>query len=255
MAGSIAHRLRRLKRNLLCRLARAAPPFTRLLPATLPLATVDYRCGRPTSALVVFLPGITDIAEDFEHQGFIHAMRERDIAADAVALDAHYGYYATRTIHDRLTREVIVPAQQFGYEKIWLVGISLGGLGALSYAARHPENVSGLVLLAPYLGETAVINEIRTTGGIAQWSPTVIDEADYQRMLWRWIKRYQAAPLPNLPIYLGFGEQDSFAAANQLLAAVLPGDHVVTVHGGHNWITWKKLWRKLLAAAPAGSWT
>jgi pimeloyl-ACP methyl ester carboxylesterase len=204
---------------------------------------------------MIFLPGIEDLAEDFEFHGFIDAMRERDEAVDAVALDAHYGYYATRTIHEKLTSEVLTPARNLGYERIWLVGISLGGLGALSYAARHPENVSGLVLLAPYLGDSVVINEIRTAGGVNAWSPATIKEADYQRMLWRWIKQYQAARLSPLPIYLGFGEQDAFVAANQLLAAVLPDDQVVTVRGGHDWTTWKALWQKLLAARPDGSWT
>jgi enterochelin esterase-like enzyme len=44
-------------------------------------------------------------------------------------------------------------------------------------------------------------------------------------------------------------------AANQLLAAVLPDDQVVTVRGDHDWTTWKALWQKLLAARPDGSWT
>lgn len=248
MAVPIRHQMKRLKRNLLCRLVRTSPAFASLLPATLSLSRLNYRCGQPTRALVAFLPGIRDLAEDFQIHGFIDTLGEHEVAADAVALDAHYGYYATRTIHDRLTTEVIVPAQEAGYEKIWLVGISLGGFGALSYAAQYPKNVAGVVLLAPYLGDSPLINEIKAAGGLSEWSSAGIEDVDYQRALWGRIKHHEGIRLSKLPIYLGFGEQDAFATANRLLADVLPSEHVVTVRGGHDWGTWKMLWKKLLSA-------
>ncbi|MGQ0751735.1 MAG: alpha/beta fold hydrolase [Betaproteobacteria bacterium] len=254
MAIPIGHRLKRVKRKLLCRLVRTSPAFAPVLPASLSLSRVSYRCGQATRALVAFLPGIEDVAEDFQIHGFIDTLGEHDVAADAMALDAHYGYYANRTIHDRLTTEVIVPAQAAGYEKIWLVGISLGGFGALSYAARHPKNVAGLVLLAPYLGDSPLISEIKAAGGLNEWSSAGIEDADYQRALWGWIKHDESIRLSKLPVYLGFGERDAFATANRLLAELLPREHVITVRGGHDWATWKTLWKNLLSADQPYEW-
>ena len=51
---------------------------------------------------------------------------------------------------DRLKEDVINPAKEKGYTKIWLVGISLGGLGSLLYAMEHPSDIEGMLVLAPY---------------------------------------------------------------------------------------------------------
>lgn len=201
--------------------------------------------GNKTS-LVVLLPGLADHMEDYEARGFIASARREGIAADMVAVDAHYGYYANRTILDRLHQDVIGPAKAWGYRHIWLVAISLGGLGSLLYASRFSGEITGLVLLAPFLGEAFVISEIAQAGGIREWSQSRIAETDYQRTLWRWLKQYEtgAAGLPAL--YLGYGDRDRFALAHRLLAEILPSERVLVTRGRHNWPTWKRLWERFL---------
>jgi pimeloyl-ACP methyl ester carboxylesterase len=208
--------------------------------------------------LLVFLPGIGDLMEDYELNGFLMAAKERRAAADLVLVDAHYGYYANRTILDRLREDVIDPAKRRGYDEIWLVGISLGGLGALLYATRNPGHITGLVLLAPFLGPSAVIEEIARAGGLKAWNPegiadTLADD-DYQRPLWRWLKEHaahsQASTRP--VIHLAYGEHDRFAPAHRLLAEILPPGQVLSVRGGHDWTTWNRLWQALLLSPECG---
>jgi hypothetical protein len=47
-------------------------------------------------------------------------------------------------------------------------------------------------------------------------------------------------------LYLGFGDQDRFVAAHELLAAALPADAVDVIAGGHEWPTWVGLWENFL---------
>jgi pimeloyl-ACP methyl ester carboxylesterase len=41
-----------------------------------------------------------------------------------------------------------------GYGHVRAAGISLGGFGALLYASRYPEEVTGILAVAPFLGGT-----------------------------------------------------------------------------------------------------
>src|ERR1043165_3038605 len=102
--------------------------------------------------LVVFLPGRGDRAEDFEGRGLLAAAREAGLRADVLAVDAHLAYYYKRVITERLWEDVVLPARARGYRRLWLVGISLGGLGSTSLAKEHPDAVAGILAVAPYLG-------------------------------------------------------------------------------------------------------
>jgi pimeloyl-ACP methyl ester carboxylesterase len=243
MSYFLGYRLRRWKRGMLARLALLSPRFSPLLGTPAPLAKIEYRSHIPSKTLIIFLPGIDDLAEDFDKQGLIGDMRRQGIEADAVAVDAHYGYYAARIIHERITDDVIGAAQAAGYERIWLAGISLGGFGAASYAARHPSRVAGLFLFAPYLGDSALIKEIASAGGIRNWEPGKLAEEDYPRALWAWFKHWTADGHPIPRIYLGYGQRDLFARAHALLAEALPEEQVVSIPGGHDWRTWKRYGR------------
>lgn len=243
----LRYRLKRLKRGTLAKLALLSPKFSPLLGRLVPLVQSHYLGSRTSNKLVVFLPGIDDLAEDFEHRGFIDDMRRREVHADAVAIDAHYGYYAQRAFLDRMTDDVITLAHAAGYRHIWLAGISLGGFGAASYAARHPSRITGLILLAPYLGTRILIKEIVQAGGIKNWEPGHVGDTDYPRILWRWFKKQGGGDQSEIPIYLGYGSGDRFATANDMLATALPQEHVLSIPGGHNWHTWKKIWKTLLS--------
>jgi hypothetical protein len=78
---ALRHRLRRLKRGLSCSLALRFPKCAALLPTRKPLSVrrFDFADTQEQSAreLMIFLPGIGDVLDDFELNGFIARVRER----------------------------------------------------------------------------------------------------------------------------------------------------------------------------------
>jgi pimeloyl-ACP methyl ester carboxylesterase len=242
------YQIRKWKRGVSARLALLSRRFDPLLKAEEPLARMEYRDGAPAEDLIVFLPGIGDVADDFERQGFIADIRGHGIVADAVAVDAHYGYYASRTIHTRIAEDVVASAREIGYERIWLAGISLGGFGAASYAAIHGAHIAGLLLFAPYLGGKELVQEIKGAGGVGNWEPGERSAEDYPRALWTWLKNNARNRDAGLPIYLGYGNSDMFRNAHALLADLLPENRVHCIPGGHDWRTWRRLWQAMLPA-------
>ena len=207
-----------------------------------------------SETLLVFLPGAFLKPEEFEREGFVDAVRERDLAADALLVDADVSYYYDQTFIERLQQDVLMPQRALGYKYIWLVGISIGGFGALIHELATPGTVDGIVTLAPYLGRRPVGAEIQKAGGLRQWTkpegPPPDGEVD--RKLWPWLQQYaspaEAGKLP--PLYLGYGLADRFAANHRLLADALPAGHVFTTEGGHDWPQWSRLWRKMLDVLP-----
>ncbi len=130
----------------------------------------------------------------------------------------------------------------------------MGGLGTLLVARDNPELVDGIVLLAPFLGDEAVIRSVVDAGGLRAWEPPPIeepvDQEHYSEALWAWLKGYADHPDERPPLFLGFGTEDRLAPAARTLAAVLPADRVLTASGGHSWSTWSVLWRRLMAHPP-----
>ena len=61
---------------------------------------------------------------------------------------------------------MIDPARREGKDNIWLVGFSMGGLGSLLYLREHPEYIEGVCLIAPFLGDEEIIEEIQAAGGV-----------------------------------------------------------------------------------------
>jgi pimeloyl-ACP methyl ester carboxylesterase len=147
---------------------------------------------------------------------------------------------------ERLQRDIITPARNQGYRCLWLVGISLGGFGALEFEIQHPGEVSGIILLAPYLGEDTMISELVQAGRVKAWEPGLILRSDYERQLWAWIRNYESQNRHLPIIYLGYGNNDRFVISNRLLADVLGPDQTITGQGGHTWSTWQVLWESLL---------
>ena len=194
--------------------------------------------------LLVCLPGIGDEAGDFEKWGFVDLVRAHSWAADIFLVDAHYGYYADRTILEQLHQGVLHPVASSGYRSVWIVGISMGGLGALLYASRYPQGVHGIVAIAPFLGTHTIVQEIALAGGLAQWTTTATP-MDEIRTVWSWARsRFHSPSMPD--IFLAFGEEDVFAEAHRLLASSLPAAHVLTAPGGHRWPVWQELWTRFL---------
>ena len=219
---------------------------TQLMPA---------RARSRSDTLMVFLPGAFLKPEEFEREGFVSAVRERDLAADVLLVHADVSYYYDQTFIERLDTDVLKPQRALGYRSIWLVGISIGGFGALIHELARPGFVDGIVALAPYLGRRPLGAEIHKAGGLRAWKapdgPAPDQEID--RKLWPWLQQYadskkSARHLP--PLYLGFGLADRFASNHKLLAEALPSDHVFTTEGGHDWPQWSKLWKKMLDVLP-----
>jgi pimeloyl-ACP methyl ester carboxylesterase len=212
--------------------------------------------------LFVFLHGNGDRNSVFEKEGFIEAARAHGLSVDMISVDAHVGYYMNGTILTRLKEDVIDPARTKGYKRIWLVGNSLGGFGAITYAQKYPSEISGVVLLGPYLGDRPIISEIRHAGGLLQWEPGDVilkTREDAEKQIWIWLKKHskQTQFYPgdmkrlkgqeDIPeIYLGYGTKDRFTYAQDFLASLLPAEQVLAIDGGHDWSTWKKLWNQFL---------
>jgi len=182
--------------------------------------------------------------EDFERRGLSEEMARAGVRADWVAVDAHLGYYRSRSVIERLREDVIEPARARGYRRIVVVGVSLGGLGSLLGERDHPGLFDGIVLIAPYLGDRkAMFDEIQNQGGPAAWAADHSPGADdVGAQVWSFLgKRVSALP----PTWLAYGTADRFAVGHRLLAPSLPPDRVKTSAGGHDWPTWQALWRDL----------
>ncbi len=211
-----------------------------------PLRTVELAPRVGGSCLVVLLPGRWDEPERFGRAGFAAAVARRGLQLDLVAVDAHLGYYRDRSVVERLRADVVAPSRAAGYREIWLVGISLGGLGGLTYLREHPDDVAGVLALAPYLGEADLVREIEAAGGAASWRPRRSgDGVGFGVELWSWLAPWVAAR-SGPPLHLGWGEQDDLAPASRLLAALLPREQVYAQAGGHDWRTWERLWEQFL---------
>jgi pimeloyl-ACP methyl ester carboxylesterase len=197
-------------------------------------------------AMLVMLPGAKACARDFFDQGFVQAVRERRLPFDVVAVDADLGHYLERTLTAHIAREIIEPAHANNIRRIWLMGISLGGGGALTYAREYSAHIEGVIVLAPFLATTGTVAEVARAGGWAGWSAGTLAEDDDERRLLAWIQAWRRGVCPPLAVHLGYGRDDRFAAASELLAQRLPPANVLCIAGGHDWPTWSNLWRELL---------
>ncbi len=200
-----------------------------------------------SKTLVVMLPGRGDRARHFQNAGFLERIAGRDF--DAVAVDAHLGYYRERILIRRLHEDVILPAKANGYERILLLGVSMGGLGSVLYAERHPDMIDGLILLAPYLGDSGIAADVTAAGGLDSWSGEGTNFPDHEIAAWEWLRDSRAKENP-LPIYLGYGTSDHFASNYGALEQKIRGLTVYTEDGGHKWTTWSPLWSRISAELP-----
>ena len=121
----------------------------------------------------------------------------------------------------------------------------MGGLGALALARDHADVVERLVLIAPYLGPQGLLEKIQAAGGPARW--TADDPKDPAQRMWMWLKRRAEPGARGPTIELAFGASDRLALGHRLLAQLLPPAAVHEEAGAHDWVTWRKLWKRLWA--------
>lgn len=226
-----------------------------LTSASRPMRVLDYadQGAHRARGLIVFLHGLGDNAGSFERWGLVRRASEH--GWDSIAVGSHFGYYRGFTLVEALEQDVFAPARAMGYRNIWVVGVSMGGFGALSYAQAHPRDIDGVMLFAPYLGEAEIIAEIRDAGNLGEWEAGDIaameDSRPRQtRKVWVWIReQLQARNQTGTPIYLAYGTEDPGAPDHGLLGRFLPEDRVIARPGVHKWTTWSPLSEQLFDAA------
>lgn len=220
-----------------------------------PMRTLEEPAACPAGSggagpRVLMLPGAYSPPEEFLTEGFVAALRRRGVPAAVTLADSHLGYFVEGQSVRRLSADVIGPARAAGAPPLWLVGISLGGFIGLHVAALHPQDVAGLVLLAPYPGRESFLEDAEAAGGIEAWSarnPVRIGNPanEWEPEVWTWLverKRRAAAGERVLPVFLGYGLQDRFAQHLGWMATLLAPEDTLAVPGGHDWKTWRRLW-------------
>lgn len=185
-------------------------------------------------SLLVLLPGIGGKVGDFEQYGFIEAVQKRHPLTDVIVVDAHFAYYRSETLIERLYQDIFLPAQQKAYCRIDVAGISLGGYGSLLVLRRYPQLINQVYLLAPYLGEEQHYRYLLE----GKTEPSDNNEHN----LWPWLIGLNATEKAR--IQLAYGEQDKFSTSLQLLQSLLPAEGSFTIAGKHRWPVWQTLWQQ-----------
>ena len=209
------------------------------------LRSVRYSGMTGKRSLVVLLPTIGGKGSHYMSQGFLDEVWERGFEASLEVVDVKPSLYLGTRIVERLKTEVIEPAKAEGFREIYLVGISLGGHGALVYATKYPEDIDGLIMLAPFIGWDIASDAIEEAGGLEKWEDCPFLAWNYACEVWKSLKDYISDSENRRKVVLGFGREDKFADQCRVIAAVLPPEQVFTVPGGHDWVTWKKLFSKV----------
>ncbi|HLP98904.1 MAG TPA: hypothetical protein VK149_10700 [Sideroxyarcus sp.] len=201
--------------------------------------------------LLLMLPGAKNTPQQLAENGFIRALRKRKLPVDVLALNAHVDLYLERADIERVLHHTLDEVRTQGYRRIWLLGISLGGSGAMICATQRTPEIEGVFLMAPFLGTRGLIAEVEAAGGLHCWQAGEIDARDHERALLQQIQRSvldDAGSLP--PIHLGYGSEDRYRGASIMLARHLPQQRVTVLPGGHDWETWAALWQVLLEKTP-----
>ena len=114
-------------------------------------------------------------------------------------------------------------------------------MAALGYAARHGNDIDGVLAIAPYPGTQALQREIVAAGGPRAWRLSEgAPSEDLEREVWWWLAGDDAAR--RRPVYLGHGRGDRFATGLALMSVTVPAGTASTVPGGHDWPPWRALW-------------
>ena len=168
------------------------------------------------------LPGAGIEAAEFAAQGMVAAVHEQGVAADIIVAQPDLGLYLDDGVTEALHRAVVEPARAQGCRRIWLLGISLGGMGALLYASAHAEEVEGIVLLAPFLGTKGTMAEMARAGGLAGWSAETSAATAPEKRILAWLQTHLAQPEAAPALYLGYGQEDRFAPGTGCWPTVCP---------------------------------
>lgn len=204
----------------------------------------------PQSAphLVIFMPGVGDEPDAFDKAGFFDS-HPKLVKFDRILVDSHLGYYRNNSIPVRIYTDILMPLKD-QYEKITIVGTSLGGFGALWIADEYPDIIDQVVLIAPYLGEKETTDSVIKAGGISKWYSTIenfdeVPNADNTGEK-TWQRIYRLINVHQSTLILAYGKQDDFVANFLLLEQVIEGKNRYVSEGGHKWDVWESLWTDII---------
>jgi pimeloyl-ACP methyl ester carboxylesterase len=192
--------------------------------------------------LLVVLPGGGGNAQTLKDHDVHGAIQRAWPQIDVLLTGATLSYYARRVLVQHVEQDVLGPARRQGYTEIWLAGASIGGMGAIMYERQHPNQVTGLLLFAPWLGPDELLKEIHDAGGVRRWEPgpipAEINGDNAVREMWRVIKGWSTDPAEARRIWLVCGIDDRHLKANRMAAEALPESQYLEVAGGHTMETW-----------------
>jgi pimeloyl-ACP methyl ester carboxylesterase len=200
--------------------------------------------GASSTLTLLLLPAAATTADDFMREGFVEDLEAQHVAATVVRSEVPVDIYAADRIVTLLREKVLTMRHAGARERVWLAGISLGGMTALACAESHRELIDGVVAIAPWPGPRSLWDDVPGAGGIAAWSARHREARfDDERRVWRWLG--EGAP-GGPQVVIGHGAQDRFAEGQRLLGDALPSEHRLIVDGAHDWPTWRALWQRLL---------
>ncbi|MCY7355134.1 MAG: alpha/beta hydrolase [Lysobacter sp.] len=220
-----------------------------------PIPTTLVAAPQKAQRLVVVLPGRGDDLGGLARSGIAQAVQSAWPDADVILTGLALGYYMQGQAERRLHDEVIAPARKRGYKQVWLVGASLGGMGALMYDRAYPNDADGIVLLAPYLGEKPLLQEIAAAGGIAEWkprpAPAAVNADNFQYELWRHLQTWSRHPDKAKNVWLAYGDRDRLREAMPVLIPLLRKEQVLVRAGGHAWSVWSPATKDIVTRVAA----
>lgn len=217
-------------------------------PTSTPILATGYPAPDSSGiSLVIFFPGYRDKIEAFQRHGFIQLLNHYYPQADSVVIDSHIAYFEDQTLVIRIYEDIISPAIENGYQKIILVGVSLGGLGALWTSYELRDHIDSIVLFAPYLAGADAEREIENYGSINAWVRTFDGLPNKNQQVWYWINSLLVEEKFKQSIILAYGRNDRLASLADLLAGELPISNVMTNEGSHKWKDWAQLWEMVLS--------
>jgi pimeloyl-ACP methyl ester carboxylesterase len=122
----------------------------------------------------------------------------------------------------------------------------MGGFGSLLYAAEYPDQINGVILLAPFLGKRSLIEQIVAGGGLAGWTADQSGLENHEIAVWSWLHDVTSQP-DTTSVILGYGLSDPMAESYRILVDAIEPSNVYTLEGGHKWTTWGSMWTKIAA--------
>ena len=205
------------------------------------MRTVIRTTGDAPSIALGLLSGSYSTAEDFVRKGFLESLERHRIGAWVALAEVRAAYFSDGSIVQRIRGAVVERARAEGLTRVWLAGVSLGGLACLCHAARH-DDVERMALFAPYPGTRELLREIDQAGGVDRWDAAA-KPLDPEREAWRWLRDHGASA-PRIDCWFASG--DRFVEGQRRIAMHLPAASVHEVTGEHEWKDWRGMWNEFL---------